>query len=191
MKTYITKTALPGGINKGTKIIADMVGKKQVYVYEDGRPCPYDCAKEKSFFDEVQPPKYTVGSKIIVNTPCNVNHCSSEGVKMPSDFDLPAYTEFEVIGEKKINTYTYVIVKWNRYFYLVPERHIRPFEVYYYVSSSGGIFPAFVGRHPEADQFRNLTGNYHATVDEAKDYKQRVLLQPSIKSIKIKNSKKH
>jgi len=169
-KTYRAKVNLPGGCVKDT-LVCD-----GIYV-STGKPCPYDCATEKSFFEEILPPKYTVNSTVIIKEPLFCQVCDSAGeTKGRNSFTIPAYTEFSIKGEKKKNTILYVVIEHNKgHYFLIPEKDVYPAEVYFYLSSKGIIHHSYVGRDLAAEKFRKSVGNFHNTKPEADKYKNSLI----------------
>lgn len=169
-KEFVLKMDLPGGLTKGTVINADKDGRKWVYTY-NGKPFPYDCAKEPRFFEERPLSKYTKGTRVITDMQINAELCHQNGDKTRQHFKLPAYTEFPIVGERMYHSNLFVIVQWNGRWYLLPEKSIRVPEYYLYVNSSGKVFKACVGRDKVADKFRKETGNWHKDAQSAETYK--------------------
>jgi hypothetical protein len=172
-KTYRAKVNLPGGCVKDA-LICD--GK---YV-ATGKPCPYDCANEKNFFEEILPPKYPVDTAVILKEPLMCKLCDVQGNQKygRNTFTLPAYTEFFIKGEIKKNTVLYIVVSFGNQgnYYLIPEKNIQIAEVYFYVSSKGIIHHSYVGRDTGAEKFRKLVGNFHKTKIEAEGYKNKLIV---------------
>lgn len=171
-KIYRAKVNLPGGCVK------DMLIQDGKYI-DTGKPCPYDCANEKNFFEEILPPKYPVNSVIILRTQRNCQICDNKGnLRYRSgSFTLPAYTELVIKGEIKKNTVLNLIVSFGKQgnHYLVPEKEAYPADVYFYLSSTGIIHHSYVGRDLKAEEFRKLVGNYHKTKLEAEKYKNELV----------------
>ena len=175
-KVYVAKQDLPGGCPAGTKVIK---GTKNLYHYENGNLCPFDCEKEPKFFAEVILPKYQIGTLVILKDQLNVNVCTAVGNKTHQMFTLPAFTDMKITGEILSRSTLHVIVHYNSRYYLVPEKNVFNAETYYYVSSKGSVHKAYVGRESQVEAYRKSIGNYHGTGEAATLYKKSLAL-PSL-----------
>ena len=174
LKTYRAKVNLPGGCAKDTLICN---GK---YV-STGLSCPYDCVKEKSFFEEILPSKYTIGSTVIgvkqqEDRQCDLNGETNYAHKL---FSLPAFTQLTIKGEKHKNKVVYVIIEFpqgiKKNLFLIPEKDISISEMYFFVSSKGTFNSDYTGRDSPAENYRKSIGNFHKTKEEAIVYKDRLM----------------
>lgn len=186
-KTYTAKVNMPG-CKAGTivnykKYVETGPGKhrhrniiieenKQPYKYEDGTVCTYDCANEPDFFEVVLPAKFKPGKNVILHTSLKARLCDDKGVLYTNTFTLPAYTEFNVIREKRDGrNRLFVVVCFSGKYYLLPENVVNIPNYYWYVSSKGEVHRGYVGRDPKADKFRIDIGNFSEDATKAHEYK--------------------
>lgn len=166
-KLYKAKIDLPG-CHKDRVIVGD----SKTYRYQDNlKLCPYICADEPKFFEEIKEPKYKKGTTVILHDARSVVICDLNGKKTRSNFTLPAFTELTICGEITDNTSTWLILKMSSlYYYLVSDKVVHKPDCYFYVSSKGIVHKAWKGRDRQADKFRASVNNMHINKGAADDY---------------------
>lgn len=143
-----------------------------------------DPEKEKSFFQKLEEIKggYKIGDKIVlkkvqsavqVSLTAPYNDLGSS--RRYGNGEIPAWTEVEVIGFRRVGQKIQVVFAFNHAAYRVEEVHTVLAQTYYFINSSGVIHPAQLGRDAKADLWRQGTNNKFSTRQEAKSYLDKVV----------------
>jgi hypothetical protein len=176
MKTYIANTNLPFGIKKGD-ILTDVNG---VLKNSKGIVVPFNASVETSFFKpydiEIKSDKFEIGDVVILPIVKNCN-VYLNSVYCSKNFDIPAYTPF-VISEffiKPRSNKIYVVINFNDIKYIVSEDDVNIFKAYYFISSSGEVHKAVLGKDKKSDNFRMKSNNCYDSKDDAVEALVKIL----------------
>ncbi len=187
-KYFVSKMNLPFNIKKGENFIEEPVGSKfMCYRFEIGKEfteddlVPFVPSKEPNFFEEVSKPiepKFKSGDIVRLKNNTRVE-CKLKSLRKTNEM-ITSKVKFEIIGiekrsvsaarKTKVVIFYEVKPDYNNVTYIIEEDKLINYEFYYFVNSKGKICQEMVGREITTDVFRKSIGNYFKTVEEGREY---------------------